>query len=263
MAQRVGSYDFTVRLPAGGVSVFGQNALIGKFRLIQFGQCIDGTITYANYSLVDEYASNNFSVSMIRDQNGNLQPGSHYLSGENSLLGYYMYYFQSTERDAHYYSQKQAAAIGQYLQGKFGNDPSFAEYMSGIQAKGFAAMHQEGAQLFGNQNFDKEINQILMNEYYGTAVPVDPNIEKAVKQEMIDSYTALVNNNTTVSPVSNVQEAGLAEKNGMLYEGSGAEGSTVGNSAGGSENISGGSENISGGSENPDGGLAADEGGIE
>lgn len=46
-------------------------------------------------------------------------------------------------------------------------------------------------QLFQNPNFIKDVNQTLLNQHFGTNVPVEPATEKAVKAEMIESYRAM------------------------------------------------------------------------
>ncbi len=180
-------------------------------------QCTDGTIQCANSGLLAEYRANQFTVSAVPDNMGGIQPGSHYLSGENGTFGYYLYYFQSSERDAHLFSQKMTAEIGERLQQRTGYDQSFADYMTYLNGDGYNAVFQKGVQLFGNPNFDKEINQVLMNQYYGVNKPVDPVIESIVKQEMAESYKAQIANvNPLQAPVSNSagdhlgKEAGIA-----------------------------------------------------
>lgn len=101
-----------------------------------------------------------------------------------------MYYFQSTERDAHLYSERQTIQIMNSLQEKYGTEKSFLTYQIGIIINGYQATFQKGQELFGNNNFDKDINQVLVNQYYGTNVPVDLKMETAVQKEMVASYQA-------------------------------------------------------------------------
>lgn len=168
-------------------------------------QCINGTIQCRDSGLEKEYRANDFSVSFVQGNDGQKHPGSHYLSGKDSALGYYMYYFQSTERDAHFFSQKQAIEIGNYIHQKYGIDPSFQEYQNNLLSNGYAAIHQKGTDLFANPDFDKEINTVLINQYYGTNLPVDPAIDKIVKEEMIASF------NEQVKSQNVMENAGPAE----------------------------------------------------
>lgn len=151
-------------------------------------QCIDGTIQCPDPSLLAEYEANNFTVSLVSDGNGGLQPGSQYLNGMTDGIGYYMYYFQSTERDAHLYSEMQTRQIMNDLAQKYGEDKSLLTYQKSVLLNGYQAEYQKGQALFGNNSFDKEINQVLVNQYYGIHTAVDPKIEAAVQKEMADSY---------------------------------------------------------------------------
>ena len=153
-------------------------------------QCIDGTISCPDATLLEEYTANNFSISVVPDGYGGLQIGSHYLSGETPNTGYYMYYFQSTERDAHLYSEQQTWNVMQSLQAKYGDDKSLLTYQKGVLLNGYQTTYREGQLLFGNENFEQEINQVLVNQYYKTNTPVDPAIQAAVQNEMIASYEA-------------------------------------------------------------------------
>lgn len=153
-------------------------------------QCIDGTIQCSSADLLSEYKSNNFTVSVVSGEDGKVQLGSHYLNGMTEKTGYYMYYFQSTERDAHLYSERQTIQIMNSLQEKYGTEKSFLTYQKGVIINGYQATFQKGQELFGNNNFDKDINQVLVNQYYGTNVPVDLKMETAVQKEMAASYQA-------------------------------------------------------------------------
>lgn len=67
-------------------------------------QIIDGTIKIDNAQLTQEYQANTFVYTPVL-RNGRYQLGSHYLEGETAN-GYYLYYFQATERDAHLTAEK-------------------------------------------------------------------------------------------------------------------------------------------------------------
>ena len=75
-------------------------------------QIIDGTIRNADPQLAAEYRANDFTISMVQ-QGNNLDFGSQYLTGETSN-GYYIYYFQATERDAFRWSEEEASRIVAY-----------------------------------------------------------------------------------------------------------------------------------------------------
>lgn len=149
-------------------------------------QVIDGTVSIKNDHLTAEYRANDCTLNVLW-QNGHLQIGSQYLTGETPG-GYYMYYFQATERDAHLTAEKKTDAILQRITVKYGSEPSFQAYERSVEAEGYQATEQEAVRLFQNENFVKDLNQTLQNYYYGTGIPVDAEMESAVKTEMIESY---------------------------------------------------------------------------
>lgn len=149
-------------------------------------QVIDGTISIKDNHLTAEYRANDCTLNVLWE-NGNLRIGSQYLTGETPG-GYYLYYFQATERDAHLIAEKKTDAILQGVTAKYGSEPSFQAYERSVEAKGYQATEQEAVRLFQNENFVKDLNQTLQNYYYGTNIPVDAATESAVKTEMIESY---------------------------------------------------------------------------
>ena len=152
-------------------------------------QIIDGTIRNADPQLAAEYRANDFTISMVQ-QGNNLDFGSQYLTGETSN-GYYFYYFQATERDAFRWSEEEASRIVQELTAKYGMEPSFEAYEKTLQANGYSVMEVEVIQRFQNPDFVKDLNQVLMNQYYDTHKSVDARTEQAVKNEMVQSRQAL------------------------------------------------------------------------
>lgn len=163
-------------------------------------QVIDGIITGNTEALTREYRANNFTLSLVQ-QNGSQQIGSQYLKGKSN---YYLYYLQSTERDAFRNSEAKTVKVMEYLQGKYGNDPSFTAYQAELKANGYDSILQMAQQYFQNENIEKDINQTLMNQYYNTNVPVNEITEAAVKYEMVRSYQAQymkdsINNNANCS----------------------------------------------------------------
>lgn len=155
-------------------------------------QIIDGTITIDNTNLIAEYQANAFTATVIH-QNGTYQLGCQYLTGETPG-GYYMYYFQPTERDAYLYAEVKTASILNSLSEKYGAEETFDAYEKSVDVNGFQAKEQEAIQVFQNSNFVSDLNQTLQNQYFGTNVSVNVNTEAAVKAEMAATYGNLQQN---------------------------------------------------------------------
>ena len=152
-------------------------------------QIIDGTITIEDAQKTAEYQANSFTSSVVL-QDGRYQLGSQYLTGETAN-GYYCYYFQSTERDAFLGAEERTAAILSELTEKYGTEPSFEAYAKSVESTGYHATEQEAIERFQNPNFERDLNQTLQNQYFGTNVPVDKNTEAAVKAEMVATHRSL------------------------------------------------------------------------
>ena len=152
-------------------------------------QIIDGTITIEDAQKTAEYQANSFTSSAVL-QDGRYQLGSQYLTGETAN-GYYCYYFQSTERDAFLGAEEKTAAILSGLKEKYGTEPSFEAYAKSVEITGYHATEREAIERFQNLNFERELNQTLQNQYFGTNVPVDKNTEATVKAEMVATYKSL------------------------------------------------------------------------
>ena len=163
-------------------------------------QVVDGTITIADAQKTAEYQANSFTSSAIL-QDGRYQLGSQYLAGETAN-GYYCYYFQSTERDAFLDAEEKTAAILNGLTEKYGTEPSFEAYAKSVETTGYHATEREAIERFQNLNFERELNQTLKNQYFGTNVPVDKNTEAAVKAEMIETYRTLQQQITQANNIS-------------------------------------------------------------
>lgn len=150
-------------------------------------QITDGTITIDDAEKAAQYQANCFTTSAVL-QDGSYKMGSQYLTGKTS---HHCYFFQSTERDAHKGAEEKTNSIIQSLTEKFGTEKSFQEYEKNMQANGYQAMEKEAADIYKNPNFEKDLNQTLMNQYYGTKTQVHPGTENVVKTEMIASYKDL------------------------------------------------------------------------
>lgn len=152
-------------------------------------QIIDGTINIEDAQKSAEYQSNSFTTSVVL-QDGKYQPGSQYLTGETAN-GYYCYYFQATERDAFLGAEEKTNAILNNIIGKYGTELSFEAYAKSVEITGYHATEQAAIERFQNLNFERDLNQTLINQYFGMNEPVDPEVENAVKAEMIAAYQSL------------------------------------------------------------------------
>lgn len=158
-------------------------------------QVIDETIDIGNVNLKREYQANEFTCTQVVI-NGKAQIGCQYLVGE-SALGYYMYYFQATERDAYLNAEEKTGRIINQLIQKYGSEESFDEYKKSLKINGYYARESEAIKLFNNVNIVKDINYVLQNQYYGTKASVDQRTEMIVKAEMIASYNFLTSDIST------------------------------------------------------------------
>lgn len=179
----------TIQHPIGAYNVESLNTVLHENTHCFQNQVIDGTITIEDDKKTAEYQANSFTTSAVY-QDGKYQFGSQYLTGETAN-GYYCYYFQSTERDAFLGAEKKTAAILNGLIEKYGTEPSFEAYAKSVEATGYQATERAAIERFQNLNFERDLNQILQNQYFGTNVQVDKNTEIAVKAEMIATYKSL------------------------------------------------------------------------
>ena len=163
-------------------------------------QIIDGTISIEDAQKTAEYRANSFTASVVL-QEGRYQIGSHYLAGETNN-GYYCYYFQSTERDAFRGAEDKTAAILNGLTENYGTEPSFEAYAKSVAVTGYQATEKEAIERFQNPNFERDLNQTLQNQYFGTNVPVDKNTETAVKAEMVATHRSLQQQMTQANSLS-------------------------------------------------------------
>ena len=154
-------------------------------------QCISGEIQ-GDPKLTNEYRANDFTVSRVGLPDGTEKLGSQYLTGEYS---YDLYYFQSTERDAYRFSQARATEIIQEVEQQYGTDFTFEEYRNELIQSGYQARLEAANQKYGTDQFEQEVNKTLANQYYGKIFDVDPQIEGAVKLEMVASYENSYNSN--------------------------------------------------------------------
>ena len=155
-------------------------------------QVIDGTIPAPDPTLQREYAANNFNPVTVTEADGTVKPGLAYIYGDNNSFGYYLYYMQSTERDAHRISEEKAMKIVEALEKEYGNEPSFDAFRKELEANGFEAAMLQAQALFGSKTVEHDVNASLMNHVYGTNEKVDPQVDKMVEKELAATYEATV-----------------------------------------------------------------------
>lgn len=148
-------------------------------------QCIAGMIPCADPELLAQYKANDFDVTPVFDENGQIQRGLQYMRGEKN---YYFYYLQATERDAYKISEAKTQSIMQHFSEQFGGERFFQAYAKELQTNGYQATELRAACFFQNPNIEQEINRVLTNEFYNRDLPVTPELERAVRAEMIASY---------------------------------------------------------------------------
>lgn len=155
-------------------------------------QVTRGEIPGVEPSLRREYAANQFRPVPLTQTDGTPRTGSTYLQGRiGGEEGYYLYYFQSTERDAHRISEAQAVDIMNELAAQYGDEPSFEAFRATIAEEGYDAVLAGAREKLGVPDPSAQINQSLMNHAYGTRFPVDPSLEAMVQWEMALSHDAL------------------------------------------------------------------------
>lgn len=159
-------------------------------------QVTAGLIPAEDAEAARQYASNDFTNVILMDESGDIKVGNTYLQGLSETpdhnTGYILYYLQSSERDAHKFSEEKTAAIMNALEEKFGSELSFEAYKIELEANGYDSTLTYAQELTQIPDIEQEINKSLMNHYYGTNEPVNPYVEALVQKEMILSHDAMV-----------------------------------------------------------------------
>ena len=151
-------------------------------------QIIDNEIKIDNHETELQYRANDFTKTPIQTENG-LQTGFQYLSNaDNTRLGYYAYYLQSTERDAYIYAEKKTAQVREMLTEQFGDELSFQINRIDEELNGYQSTLEKAKNEFGVENIEREINKSLVNHRYNTNYTVNPKVDKFVEHEMVRSY---------------------------------------------------------------------------
>ncbi len=182
-------------------------------------QLIDKTINNADKELIAQYTANNFTSSMIVDHTADnkkiLRQGSQYMNGVTPGYGYQMYYLQATERDAHKFGERQALNIMNYNLKNYGPDPTAEKFKEEVRLNGYQAQENEAKKIFNNENIERDINNTLLNHYYGMNRSVDPETAKKVDHEMAESYKK----QQGIGQNSNASEQKSAEKSRAAWNG--------------------------------------------
>ena len=78
-------------------------------------------------------------------------------------------------------------------------------YADKMAKYGYAAQLAEFRAQYNNPNVEVEVSKALQNAYNNTNIAVDPNVEAAVKTEMVASANALfANNNAGYTPKTEI-----------------------------------------------------------
>lgn len=188
--QRTVTYgDQTIVRPMEASNLEALTTVLHEDQHAYQNQIIRGEVPPPDAALLREYTANDFREISVVGTDGADRSGYTYLQGSTpGEAGYLLYYLQSTERDAHRFSEEKTARIMSELEERWGTEPSFGEYRRDLEVNGFDATMQRAREFFQNENVERDVNQSLMNHYYGTDEPVSPQIESLVSLEMEATY---------------------------------------------------------------------------
>ena len=164
-------------------------------------QAIDGTIQIEDQELLKQYRSNGFDTATVDTVTGK-RPGLQYISvNSNDRRDYLMYYLQSTERDAHRFSQEKVSAIMERQQDLSHADTGISPeimavddyatriYQEFLSANSYENICREANEAFFTEDFEHDLNTSLVNSKYGENNPLtDPSIQGIVQAAMNQSY---------------------------------------------------------------------------
>lgn len=160
--------------------------LLHEYQHVKQDAIIDGKIT-ADPSVKEALEANTSTLSVVDGQ-----IGCQYLSGETD---YGLYYLQPCELDAFTTSENKTNAIIESIKAQYGSEPAMVAYADKMSKYGYAAQLAELRAQYNNPNVEAEVSKALQNAYNNTNIAVDPNVEAAVKTEMVVSANALFTNN--------------------------------------------------------------------
>lgn len=166
--------------------------VLHEYQHVKQDAIIDGKIT-ADPAVKEALEANMGTLSVVDGQ-----IGCQYLSGETD---YGLYYLQPCELDAFTTSETKTDAIIDSIKAQYGSDPAMVAYADKMAKYGYAAQLAEFRAQYNNPNVEVEVSKALQNAYNNTNIAVDPNVEAAVKTEMVASANALfANNNAGYTP---------------------------------------------------------------
>lgn len=132
------------------------------------------------------FLSNSFTASDVDGARG-----SQYMFG---VTHYSLYYLNPTELDAYKTSQEATRKLVAEHVEKYGEDFSSSHYVSYLSKNGYEAKLDEYRVLYANDQIEKEVENVLINQHTNSSLPVDSQIEKIVKNEMVKSGALLYAN---------------------------------------------------------------------
>lgn len=170
--------------------------VLHEYQHVKQDAIIDGKIT-ADPAVKEALEANMGTLSVVDGQ-----IGCQYLSGETD---YGLYYLQPCELDAFTTSETKTDAIIDSIKAQYGSDPAMVAYADKMAKYGYAAQLAEFRAQYNNPNVEVEVSKALQNAYNNTNIAVDPNVEAAVKTEMVASANALfANNNAGYTPKTEI-----------------------------------------------------------
>ena len=184
LSTRYGNETITYNLPDGSYRAL-ECVLHESEHAVQEAK-INGIIP-ADEKAVYALEANDTTLSVVDGQ-----IGSQYLDGRTSF-GFY--YLQPCELEAHKNSQDAVAEIIETLRTEYGYEASMDAYLGRLQTEGYQAQIAKYNQMYNCDDLPKEIQTVLMNTYFQQNNSVDPQINSAVKAEMIASANHILNNN--------------------------------------------------------------------
>jgi len=182
--------------------------VLHEYRHIKQDAIING-VTEAEQPLKASLEANSNVFSVV---DGKI--GSQYMTGETD---YGLYYLQPCELDAYVFSEERTDAVMKNIEAEYGTDPAMEAYREKMSTQGHEAQLKELRAQYNNPNAEHEVAKVLQNTYENIAVPTDPNIEAAVKGEMIASANAIFEENS--ASLSQTAENGATSETAELAAG--------------------------------------------
>lgn len=164
----------------GFTNYLAYETLLHELRHV-YQDCIaDGTITVNNDRLTEECKANTTETIMLDGY-----PASKYLSSGN----YWFYYLNPTEIDARFASENAACDLAlEHIEAN-SYDSAAVAYIENIKQNGCEATLNEIRCDFGNDHVDNDVADILIKINNDPTAPATTELEKAVRNDMIQTCT--------------------------------------------------------------------------